>query len=252
MPEHIVSQGETLYGIARQNHIRYWPNLYFATGNEEFRRTHPNPDRIFPGDHIVIPPLSAIRPMERSPTLVYRDVPLFPQSPETCWRATAKMLYCRRRRGTANPEAAFDNLIGREYRNQTTGLAPEYWRDFYVKRLHMKEARIVSQNDLHNLVATHGPAVMMITGEGSGHAVVIAGYDIVAGRWFILNPSAGISLSFEEETVVAGSSSSSRSTSPPGEARLTGYRPGAATYENMGIWNWILDTSIDARVYYYE
>jgi hypothetical protein len=250
MPEHVVVRGDTIYGIARRHHIRYWPNVYFATGNEDFRASHPNPDRIFPGDRITIPAAADIRPMEQRPLRTYRDVPLFSQSPETCWRATAKMLYCRRKQGTPNPEAEFDRLIGPDYRNQTTGLAPEYWRDFYVRRLHMREGSIVSQNDLHFLVATHGPAVMMITGS-TGHAVVMAGYDILRGRWFVLNPSAGIELEFADDEIVVGGSSSGAGASP-GEARLTGYRPGAATYENMGQWIWILDTAIANHVYYYE
>jgi hypothetical protein len=160
------------------------------------------------------------------------------------------MLFCRAKRGTANPEAEFDRRIGERYRDQTTGLHSDYWHDFYVTRLQMKEARIVSQNDLHYVVGGHGPAVVMLTGT-TGHAVVMAGYNLFRGQWFVLNPSAGIELSFAGLEVVVGGSGRDRAASPD-QAELTGYRPGAATYENMGQWLWILDTSISNRVFYYE
>ena len=86
MPEYIVQRGDTLWGIARNHDIRYWPNVYFATQNNAFRQTHSDPDLIYPGDRIFIPQRSAIAPMERHPVMVHRDIPLFTQSAETRFR----------------------------------------------------------------------------------------------------------------------------------------------------------------------
>lgn len=248
MSVHIVQRGDTLYGIARRNGIRYWPNVYFATENNGFRRSHPNPDRIAPGDRIFVPPRSAVEPMERHPKIVHGDVPLFTQRAETCWRATGKMLYCRRNRGR-DAEAEYNRLIGERYRTMAEGLQHTEWRSFYVGRLHMEEATIASPNDLHRIIASHGPAIVAIGDDASAHSMVMAGYDLFQGRWFVLDPAAGERLTFEGDVITAGGGASSSSSGP---TRLTDYSTGPATLENMGRWLWILDTSVHQLVYYYR
>lgn len=249
MAEHVVVHGDTLWGIARQHGIRYWPNIYFATENNEFRESHPNPDLIYPGDRVEIPPATAIEPMERHPMLVHRRIPLFTQSAETCWRATGKMLYMRRHQ-TATAEASFDAAIGQEYRTMETGLASSRWMDFYGTRLGMQEARIQSPGELHALIARHGPVIVAIGDGPSAHSMVMAGYDLYQGRWFVLDPAAGESMTFEPLEITAGAGAASSTVTSP--ARLTDFHTGPATWENMGRWLWIMDTTVHAQVYYYE
>jgi hypothetical protein len=52
---YVVRSGDTLTRIARQHGIADWRHIYHAPENADFRRKRPNPDRIFPGDHLVIP-----------------------------------------------------------------------------------------------------------------------------------------------------------------------------------------------------
>lgn len=245
MAEYTVQRGDTLYGIARSHGIRYWPNVYFATQNNAFRQSHPNPDRIYPGDRVFIPSATSIAPMERRPLLVHRDVPLFTQSAETCWRATGKMLYCRRHPVATN-EADFDRIIGEEYRELASGLQSSRWRDFYGSRLGMTEATIASPNDLHYLIGRYGPVIAAVGDGQSAHSMVMPGYDLFRGRWFLLDPAAGEQLDFAPMVVTAGSSSAAS-----GGDRLTGYRTAPATWANMGRWLWILDTTVHQKVYHY-
>lgn len=51
---HVVQPGDTLTRIARLYGIADWRSIYYAPENSEFRRRRPNPDRIYPGDEIVI------------------------------------------------------------------------------------------------------------------------------------------------------------------------------------------------------
>jgi hypothetical protein len=53
---HEVTHGETLVSIARAYGIPDWRLLYHHPDNEWFIEWHPDPNRIFPGDRIVIPP----------------------------------------------------------------------------------------------------------------------------------------------------------------------------------------------------
>jgi hypothetical protein len=53
---HEVADGETLASIAQMYGISDWHVVYRDPGNTRFTRTHPDPNRIFPGDRIVIPP----------------------------------------------------------------------------------------------------------------------------------------------------------------------------------------------------
>jgi hypothetical protein len=248
MSEHIVRSGETLYGIARNHHIQYWPNLYFAPENNAFRARHVDPNLIFPGDRIRIPPLPSIAPMERRPYLVHHDVPLFTQSADTCWRATGNMLYNRRNHTTGS--TAYNQAIGAEFLNLEAGLRTERWNAFYVGRLGMTEARISSPGELHALIAQHGPVIVAI-GDESAHSMVMAGYDLLQGRWFVLDPAAGESMTFEDDVVTVGAGASG-GTEPSGPARLRSFSTAPATWENMGRWLWIFDTTVNQLVYYYR
>jgi hypothetical protein len=248
MTEYTVVRGDTLSGIARHHGIRYWQNIYLAAGNEAFRNQRPDPNRIFPGDHILIPDRTSVLPMERQPSLVHRDIPLFTQSAETCWRATGRMLY--RRKYPRGRAGHFDTLIGDRYRTLERGLASEFLGDFYVRVLGMTETIIASPNDLHRLLATRGPVVAAIGDGNSAHSMVVAGYDILRGRWLVLDPAAGEVMTFAgEEIIVSGNTRPATTNS--GEARLDEYHTGPATWENMARWLWIFGTTIHQRVFHY-
>jgi hypothetical protein len=246
MTEYIVAQGDTLSGIARRHGVRYWQNIYLAARNEAFRNQQPAPNRISSGDRIHIPDRTTIFPMERHPSLVHRDIPLFTQSAETCWRATGRMLY--RRKYPRVREGHFDTLIGDRYRTLEKGLGSELWRDFYVRVLGMTETIIVSPNDLHRLLATRGPVIAAIGDGNSAHSMVVAGYDILRGRWLVLDPAAGEVMTFADEVIDVGGN---RATVNSGVTRLDEYHTGPATWENMARWLWIFDTTIHQRIVHY-
>jgi hypothetical protein len=248
MSEYRVVVGDNLSRIAARHGIRYWQNIYLAMENTAFRNSRTNPDLIYPGDRIQIPDREAIRPMEQHPTLVHRNIPLFTQSAETCWRATALMLYLRQY--PRSSEARFNERIGERYRSLEAGLASEFWSDFYTRVLGMTETTITGPNDLHRLIATRGPVVAAIGSGESAHSMVVAGYDILRGRWLVLDPAAGEELTFAEEEIVVGASDRPPS-SIPSQAALDSYRTGPATWENMSRWLWIFDTRIHARVFHY-
>jgi hypothetical protein len=245
MSEYRVVAGDTLSSIAGRHGIRYWQNIYLATENTDFRNTRTNPDLIYPGDRIQIPDREAIRPMEQHPKLVHRDSPLFTQSEETCWRATAKMLYLRQH--PTSTEARFDERIGQRYRALETGLASEFWSDFYTRALGMTETTITGPNDLNRLIATRGPVIAAIGAGARSHSMVVAGYGILRGRWLVLDPAAGSELIFGPDEIIVGGGSS---TVAP-QAAQDIFRAGPATWENMSSWLWIFDTTIHARVFHY-
>jgi hypothetical protein len=253
MSEYIVVAGDNLSRIAASHGIRYWQNIYLATENETFRITRTNPDMIFPGDRIFIPRRETILPMEHHPMLVHRNIPLFTQSAETCWRATGKMLYLRQ--FPTSTEARFNERIGERYRLLERGLIYENWSDFYTRTLGMTESTITGPNDLHRIIATRGPVIAALgTGE-SAHSMVIAGYDILRGRWLVLDPAAGETLNFAADEIIVGGSGGSgaggASTDASSGARLDSYSTGPATWENLSRWLWIFQHTINARVYHY-
>ncbi len=248
MREYVVVSGDNLSRIAVRHGIRYWQNIYLATENAAFREARTNPDLIQPGERIQIPDLDSIRPMERQPTLVHRDVPLFTQSSETCWRATGKMLYLRR--FPRSNEVEFNTRIGARFQSLEAGLASANWSDFYTRALGMTETIITGPNDLHRAIATRGPVIAAIGSGDSAHSMVAAGYDILLGRWLVLDPAAGEELTFADEEIVVGRSAPAASSSASA-ATLTGFRTGPATWENMSRWLWILDTSIHQRIFHY-
>lgn len=248
MREYVVVSGDNLSRIAVRHGIRYWQNIYLATENAAFREARTNPDLILPGERIRIPDMDSIRPMEHHPTLVHRDVPLFTQSSETCWRATGKMLYLRR--FPRSNEVEFNTRIGPRFQSLEAGLASANWFDFYTRALGMTETIITGPNDLHRIIATRGPVIAAIGSGDSAHSMVAAGYDILLGRWLVLDPAAGEELTFADEAIVVGGSAPAASSSVSA-ATLTGFRTGPATWENMSRWLWILDTSIHQRIFHY-
>jgi len=244
-----VTRGDTLYGIARQHGFRYWPNLYFAEENNEFRNRRPNPNRIQPGDVVEIPSRNqVIAALESRPTFRHTGIPLFPQATAaTCWRAAAKMLFLWRHGRRA--EAEFNRRIGARYRNMTTGLPSTRWIDFYCAKLGMAGTRITCENLMHYIIAIRSPAVVssFSTNPNSGHAMLMAGYNLFRLQCYVLNPFAGARYDFDEVRVTA--SPTGGGTASGGESAT--YTPGAATESTMGYWIDISDASFRSEVFHY-
>ena len=114
----------------------------------------------------------------------------------------------------------------------------------------MTESKITGPNDLHLQIATRGPVIAAIGSGGSAHSMIAAGYDILRGRWLVLDPAAGEELTFSEDVVVVGQPNTS-STGSISKPTMVGYRTGPATWENMSRWLWIFDTTIHERVFHY-
>jgi hypothetical protein len=52
---YVIKSGDTLTKIAAQFGFASWRDIYHHPENAAFRRKRPNPDKIFPGDELVIP-----------------------------------------------------------------------------------------------------------------------------------------------------------------------------------------------------
>ena len=57
--KHTVQQGECLSSIARAYGFDDWRIIYNYPDNADFKKKHPNPNLIFPGEELVIPDLDA-------------------------------------------------------------------------------------------------------------------------------------------------------------------------------------------------
>jgi len=68
--QHIVKSGDTLSGIAKKHGFSSWKDIYHAPENAAFRKKRPNPDKIFPGDVVVIPDGKTATPGGRFPPVV--------------------------------------------------------------------------------------------------------------------------------------------------------------------------------------
>lgn len=239
LQEYTVVRGDTLSGIARRHGIRHWQNLYLATGNVDFVQRRPNPHLIYPGDVVRIPPRSAIAPMEARPAVVHRDFPIFwPQATShTCWRACGFMLYARKYRlsNISNAQSRFASALGEELNGLTGGLPWNRAQEVYVQRLGFRAHNIVSINDINRAIAQNGPAVVSFHDNTSGHAVIIAGYDIIPGNWIIVDPLAGSVTSYDF-------------TSDDGSG--DSFLPGSGSWDGLSsIRGFFEGDSIDPRIY---
>jgi hypothetical protein len=73
-----IRYGDTLTLLAQRHGLQSWKNIYFLPENAPFRAKRPNPDKIFPGDVVMIPGTDPNAP----PVLPPRPpAPLPPPSP---------------------------------------------------------------------------------------------------------------------------------------------------------------------------
>jgi hypothetical protein len=52
---YVIAEGDTLSSIAEAHGLPDWKKLYFADENKAYRTLRGDPNRIFPGDEIMIP-----------------------------------------------------------------------------------------------------------------------------------------------------------------------------------------------------
>jgi hypothetical protein len=52
---YVVQSGDTMVKVATRFGFASWKEIYYSPDNEPFRRKRPNPDKIFPGDEMLIP-----------------------------------------------------------------------------------------------------------------------------------------------------------------------------------------------------
>lgn len=55
MKDYVVQSGDTLVRIAERFGYGDWRDIYHAPENAAFREARPNPDKIFPGDRLILP-----------------------------------------------------------------------------------------------------------------------------------------------------------------------------------------------------
>ena len=68
---HVVKKGDTLDKIAKKYKFKSWKTIYDAKANAKFRKLRPDPNKIEPGDKIVIPPL----PLKDIKSIYFNDMP---------------------------------------------------------------------------------------------------------------------------------------------------------------------------------
>lgn len=237
--EYTVKSGDTLSRIARQHNIRHWQNVYLATANIGFMEKRTNPDLIYPGDVVRIPPTAAIAPMEANPIKSYRDFPiLWPQSTaSTCWRAVGFMLYARKHNLTdaATAQADFERRLGPELNALSGGLPWNRSNDVYVTKLGLRAHNIASINEVNKAIAVNGPAIVSFHDGVTGHAMIITGYNILPGNWTLLDPLGGSVTSYDFDT---------------DGSVTTGYTPGDGNWDSMTLTRGFFEgASIDPRIF---
>jgi N-acetylmuramoyl-L-alanine amidase len=55
MPDYVIQQGDTLARIAEQFELRNWKRIYDHPSNAGFRKKHPNPHLLYPGETVFVP-----------------------------------------------------------------------------------------------------------------------------------------------------------------------------------------------------
>jgi hypothetical protein len=73
---YIVKSGDTLSKIAREHGYNSWRDIYYHADNAEFRRKRPDPDRIYPGDELILPGMEP--PPPEPPSVPPPSLPVTP------------------------------------------------------------------------------------------------------------------------------------------------------------------------------
>jgi N-acetylmuramoyl-L-alanine amidase len=70
---HVVRRGDNLTAIARQYGITGWKKLWDYSGNEKLRKRRKNPNVLYPGDEVAIPPIE-VHQISRSTDEMHRII----------------------------------------------------------------------------------------------------------------------------------------------------------------------------------
>jgi hypothetical protein len=147
------------------------------------------------------------------------------------------MVFARKHRinNASDAQSRFTRALGAYYNNLTGGLPWNSAREVYVSRLGLREHTISCINDINRAVAVHGPAIITFHDSVTGHAMIIAGYDIMPGNWTVVDPLAG-SVTTYNFTEDGGSTDS--------------YRPGSGTWDGLSrIRGFFEGGNLDPRIY---
>ena len=80
MGTYTVKRGDNLSKIAQMYGLRTWKDLYNHPDNAAFKRSHPNPNLIYPGDVLKVPDSPPVLPPSRVPAgaqTVHPDLRIF-------------------------------------------------------------------------------------------------------------------------------------------------------------------------------
>jgi LysM domain len=105
-----VISGDTLSGIAKKHGIKDWQVIYNHPDNSGLRRKRPNPDRIFPGDIVMIP-TGLTPPSASSAPPAERTCDLAPTSPFASWPAGLLETICRSYKAHTSSNRYLDNAF---------------------------------------------------------------------------------------------------------------------------------------------
>jgi hypothetical protein len=88
-----VKTGDHLTKIAQQHGFSRWQDIYNHPSNQQFRLKRPDPNKIFPGDVIMIPDLPGkMQPQPTSPQASPTPPPPNPNRPPINLRLTPQMI----------------------------------------------------------------------------------------------------------------------------------------------------------------
>jgi hypothetical protein len=106
----------------------------------------------------------------------------------TCWEACGRMLFFWKHRRDKNQQgllAAYQQAAGK-YLNDYARKNLNEERDFYSKRLGMKEANAQNPSIVEKYLQSHSPLVIRILENGVGHVMVLTGFS--ESNWYFVNP----------------------------------------------------------------
>lgn len=236
--KHTVKPGETIFAIASQYGIMYWPNLFWAPQNHPLAMQRKDHRNLKAGDVLTIPAKATLAALESRPSVLWSDFSYLSAqaTTDTCWREVALMMVARKLPSVIQPEFYIRSKIGSLY-DMRGGLDWTKSPSVYAP-LGMTPVRLTSFNHLHRLLQA-GP-VLAAELDVMGHAMILVGYDLKAHTHTKLDPLGG-----STTTVDFGSDPTGKTG---GSVTVT---PGKADFATMVQTRSVYKTLINADVWTY-